>query len=235
MIERVLERVLFASRWLLAPFYFALALGLLLLLGKVGQRVYDLGVGFPGLTEAGVMLGILAIVDLTLTASLIVIVIFSGYVNFVSRIDASEHKDWPQWMASIDFSELKLKLMSSIVAISAIKLLESFMEVGHASDRDLYFLTGIHLTFVVSTLALALSDRLKVLPKAAEGAWTGGQRGKASLARPPSPPRGMTSSGRGCQAGSAIAGIDARRRAAASDAAMTNWAISSMGRALLNR
>ena len=63
-------------------------------------------------------------------------------------------------MASIDFSELKLKLMSSIVAISAIKLLESFMEVGHESDRDLYFLTGIHLTFVVSTLALALSDRL---------------------------------------------------------------------------
>ena len=160
MIERVLERVLFASRWLLAPFYFALALGLLLLLGKAGQRVYDLGVGFPGLTEAGVMLGMLAIVDLTLTASLIVIVIFSGYVNFVSRIDASEHKDWPQWMASIDFSELKLKLMSSIVAISAIKLLESFMEVGHESDRDLYFLTGIHLTFVVSTLALALSDRL---------------------------------------------------------------------------
>jgi uncharacterized protein (TIGR00645 family) len=106
------------------------------------------------------MLGVLAIVDLTLTASLIVIVIFSGYVNFVSRIDASEHTDWPQWMASIDFSELKLKLMSSIVAISAIKLLEAFMELEHESDRDLYFLTGIHLTFVISTLILALSDRL---------------------------------------------------------------------------
>jgi uncharacterized protein (TIGR00645 family) len=160
MIERVLERVLFASRWLLTPFYFALALGLLALLGKAGQRVWDLGAGFANLTEAGVILGVLAIVDLTLTASLIVIVIFSGYVNFVSRIDASEHQDWPQWMASIDFSELKLKLMSSIVAISAIKLLESYMEVDHESDRDLYFLTGIHLTFVVSTLILALADRL---------------------------------------------------------------------------
>jgi uncharacterized protein (TIGR00645 family) len=160
MIEQIVERVLFASRWLLAPFYFALAAGLALLLAKVMQRVYDLVIGFTGLTEAGVMLGILAIVDLTLTASLIVIVIFSGYVNFVSRIDAADHKDWPQWMASIDFAELKLKLMSSIVAISAIKLLESFMEVGHESDRDLYFLTGIHLTFVVSTLVLALSDRL---------------------------------------------------------------------------
>jgi uncharacterized protein (TIGR00645 family) len=173
MIERILERVLFASRWLLTPFYFALALGLVALLAKVGQRVYDIGAGFLTLNEAGIMLGVLAIVDLTLTASLIVIVIFSGYVNFVSRIDASEHKDWPQWMAAIDFNELKLKLMSSIVAISAIKLLESFMEVGHESDRDLYFLIGIHLAFVVSTLLLALSDRL--------GRANGGERhgGKA--------------------------------------------------------
>jgi uncharacterized protein (TIGR00645 family) len=160
MIESILQRVLFASRWLLAPFYFALVLGLVALLGKVAQRTYDLGVSFASFSEANIMLGVLAIVDLTLTASLIVIVIFSGYVNFVSRIDASEHKDWPQWMANIDFSELKLKLMSSIVAISAIKLLESFMEVEHESDRNLYFLVGIHLTFVVSTLLLALSDWL---------------------------------------------------------------------------
>ena len=160
MIERVLERVLFASRWLLTPFYFALALGLVALLVKVALRVWDIVNGFSTLNEAGLMLGVLAIVDLTLTASLLVIVIFSGYVNFVSRIEASEHKDWPQWMAAVDFAELKLKLMSSIVAISAIKLLESFMEIGHETDRDLYFLTGIHLAFVVSTLLLALSDRL---------------------------------------------------------------------------
>jgi uncharacterized protein (TIGR00645 family) len=161
MIKRILERTLFASRWLLAPFYFALALALLALLAKGGQRVWELAVGFQGLGEAGLMLGVLAVVDLTLTASLIVIVIFSGYVNFISRVKASEHEDWPQWMASVDFSELKLKLMSSIVAISAIKLLESFMEIGQESDRDLYFLTGIHLTFVVSTLILAFSDRLQ--------------------------------------------------------------------------
>lgn len=160
MIARVLERALFASCWLLTPFYFALVLGLLALIGKAGQRVWDLGAGFESLNERGVMLGVLAIIDLTLTASLVVIVIFSGYVNFVSRIEASEHGDWPQWMASVDFNELKLKLMSSIVAISAIKLLELFMEVGAELDRDLYFLTGIHLAFVVSTLLLALADRL---------------------------------------------------------------------------
>jgi uncharacterized protein (TIGR00645 family) len=167
MIEGILQRVLFASRWLLAPFYFALALGLVALLAKVVQRTYDLAISFASFTEANIMLGVLALVDLTLTASLIVIVIFSGYVNFVSRIDASEHKDWPQWMASIDFSELKLKLMSSIVAISAIKLLESFMEIEHETDRNLYFLIGIHLTFVVSTVILALADRLGHVPGAA--------------------------------------------------------------------
>jgi uncharacterized protein (TIGR00645 family) len=169
MIERALERVLFASRWLLTPFYFALALGLVALLVKSGLRISDLAVGFTGFNEAGIILGVLSIVDLTLTASLIVIVIFSGYVNFVSRIDASEHKDWPQWMASIDFNELKLKLMSSIVAISAIKLLESYMEIDHQSDRDLYFLTGIHLTFVVSTLILALADRVGHAPSDGHG------------------------------------------------------------------
>jgi len=160
MIKNILERVLFASRWLLAPFYFALALGLLALLGKAALRVYELAVGFQGLNEAGVMLGVLAIVDLTLTASLIVIVIISGYVNFISRVDVGEHQGWPEWIADVNFSELKLKLMTSIVAITAIKLLESFMEVSEESDRDLYFLVGIHLTFVVSTLILALSDRL---------------------------------------------------------------------------
>jgi uncharacterized protein (TIGR00645 family) len=160
VIARILERILFSSRWLLTPFYFALALGLIALLAKVGIRLWDLAVGFQGLNEAGLILGVLALVDLTLTASLIVIVIFSGYVNFISRIDPADHKDWPQWMAAVDFSELKLKVMSSIVAISAIKLLESYMEIGHESDRDLYFLTGIHIAFVVSTLLLALSDRL---------------------------------------------------------------------------
>ncbi len=160
MFKNFLERLLLASRWLLAPFYFALALGLLALLGKAGQRVFDLAASFQSLNEASTMLGALAIVDLTLLGSLIVVVIFSGYVNFISRVGAGEHKDWPQWMAGVDFTTLRLELMLSIVAISAIKLLESFMDVDRESDRDLYFLTGIHITFMVSTLLLVLSDRL---------------------------------------------------------------------------
>jgi uncharacterized protein (TIGR00645 family) len=158
MIERALEKILFASRWLLAPFYFALALGLVELLIKTVERLYEIAHNFLTLSESGIILGVLSIIDLTLTASLIVIVIFSGYVNFVSRIDIAEHRDWPQWMASIDFSELKLKLMSSIVAISAIKLLEAYMDIEEQTDRNLWWLAGIHLTFVVSALLLAASD-----------------------------------------------------------------------------
>jgi uncharacterized protein (TIGR00645 family) len=160
MIERALERLLFASRWLLAPFYIALTIGLVELLVKTGEKVYRLTLGFLGLDESGMILGVLSIIDLTLTGSLVVIVIFSGYANFVSRVDASEHRNWPQWMANIDFSELKLRVMASIVAISAIKLLEAYMDIGETSDHDLWFLAGIHVTFVVSALLLALADRV---------------------------------------------------------------------------
>ena len=88
------------------------------------------------------LLSALGVVDLTLSGSLVVIVILSGYVNFIAPVDIEMHKDWPRWIAKIDFSELKLKLMASIVAITAIKLLEGYMNVGSISDRDLAWQTG---------------------------------------------------------------------------------------------
>jgi uncharacterized protein (TIGR00645 family) len=111
-------------------------------------------------THAAVILAVLGLVELSFTASLIVIVIFSGYENFVSRIDETEHKDWPEWMGKIDFTGLKLKLMSSIVAISAIQLLRAFMNLKDTSDRELAWTVGIHIVFVVSAVLLALSDRV---------------------------------------------------------------------------
>ena len=160
MIKSSLEKVLFASRWLLAPFYVALVLALLALLAKAGVRVYDVTMQFASLDEESVLLAALGIVDLTLSASLIVIVILSGYANFIARVDVEAHKDWPRWIAEVDFSELKLKLMASIVAISAIKLLEAFMEVDRESDRALAWQTGVLATFVIAALLLALADRI---------------------------------------------------------------------------
>ena len=113
----------------------------------------------PTLNDDQVLLSELGIVDLTLTASLVVIVFLSGYTNFVAPVASRKDDGRPHWIAEIDFSELKLKLMASIVAISGIKLLEAFMNIAHEPDRDLYWLVGIHLTFVVSTIVLALAER----------------------------------------------------------------------------
>lgn len=160
LVERWLETFLFSSRWLLAPFYVALTATLVILLIKAVQEVVHLLPKAFSATESEVILGVLALVDLTLTGSLVVIVIFSGYENFVSKIEASGHRDWPEWMTKIDFSGLKLKLLSSIVAISAIQLLKGFMNVGKVSDRELAWLVGIHFTFVISGVLMAWTDRL---------------------------------------------------------------------------
>ena len=160
MTRHPFERVLFAARWLLAPFYLALAVTLLALLAKVGVHVYEMATHFLALSEDQVLLSALGVVDLTLSASLIVIVILSGYVNFIAPIDIEAHHGWPRWFADIDFSELKVRLMASIVAITAIKLLESYMNADSVSDRDFAWQTGVHVAFVVTALLLALADRL---------------------------------------------------------------------------
>jgi uncharacterized protein (TIGR00645 family) len=159
-LEILIERLLTASRWLLAPFFIGLALGLVILLIKFAQEFYHLAAGAMHITEAQAILGMLTLVDLALTGALVLIVIFSGYENFVSRIDQTRARDWPSWMASIDFTSLKIKLLGSIVAISAIQLLKQFMDVKSASDRELWWYAGIHVVFVVSSVLLALSDRL---------------------------------------------------------------------------
>ena len=160
MFEKNLERILFGSRWLLAPFYIALVFCLLGLLISVVIEIFHSVLDFTHLNEMQLTLRVLSIIDLTLMGSLIIIVIFSGYENFVSKIDANDHPDWPDWMSKIDFSGLKLKLFSSIIAISGIQLLKSFMDIGSTSDRDLYWLVGIHLTFVISGVLFALTDRI---------------------------------------------------------------------------
>ncbi len=159
-LERVTETFIFQSRWLLAPFYAGLALSLVVLLVKFVQEfIHIVAIAWSG-TEAQVILGVLALVDLTLTGSLLVIVIFSGYENFVSKMDHSGHRDWPEWMGTIDFTGLKLKLLSSIVAISGVHLLKQFMSLKSISDRELFWYVVIHMVFVGSSVLLALSDRI---------------------------------------------------------------------------
>jgi uncharacterized protein (TIGR00645 family) len=158
MIERTLERGLFASRWLMAPFYVGLVIGLVVLLVKFAQELLHFVEGVFVATESQVILGVLSLIDLSLTANLVLLVIFSGYENFVSRMDLKDQSERPEWMGKIDFSGLKLKLIASIVAISAIQLLKAFMDIGAASDRDLWWMSVVHAIFVISGILLALSD-----------------------------------------------------------------------------
>ncbi|MFC3068390.1 TIGR00645 family protein [Phenylobacterium soli] len=161
--ERALELWIFRSRWLLAPFYIGLivALGALLVV-FANEAVHELS-GVMSMKPEGAILMALSMIDLSLAANLLLIVIFSGYENFVSKIDTGGDEDRPDWMGAVDFSGLKLKLIASIVAISAIALLKAFMKLTEGEgpdDRTLAWLVGVHVTFVVSGVLLALMDWL---------------------------------------------------------------------------
>ncbi len=159
-LERGLEGLLFASRWLLAPFYLGLAAGLVLLLARFVLSAVDLvRHGLSG-GEDHLIVAVLGLVDLSLVANLVLMVMFSGYENFVSRMHTGDHPDRPDWIGHTGFGELKLKLMTSIVAISAIHVLEDFMNAPSLQDRDLAWRAGLHLLFIVSAVLLALMDRI---------------------------------------------------------------------------
>jgi uncharacterized protein (TIGR00645 family) len=158
--EHVLERMIFGSRWLMAPFYLGLVVCLVVLLIKFLQELVHIVPGVLQMRETDVILAVLSMVDLSLAGNLLLMVIFAGYENFVSRIDVADEKDRPEWMGKVDYSGLKLKLVASIVAISAIHLLKSFMDVGEKSDRELAWLVGIHMAFVISGVLLAWMDKL---------------------------------------------------------------------------
>jgi uncharacterized protein (TIGR00645 family) len=159
-IEWVLESLLFNSRWLMAPFYLALVISLAVLLYKFSLLLFEFILHVQSAKESDVILGVLSLIDVTLTGNLVLIVVFSGYENFVSRIDPGDHPDWPEWMTKVDFAGLKQKLMASIVAISAVQVLKAFMNMDSVFEpQKLGWLVGVHLVFVVSALLLALSDR----------------------------------------------------------------------------
>lgn len=182
-LEHGLEQALFSSRWLLAPFFVGLALSIVVLLIKFIKEMFHVASVVFTATGTQLVAEVLSLVDLTLTASLLIIVVFSGYENFVSRIDHSGHRDWPEWMGSIDFTGLKLKLLSSIVAISAVQILKQFMHIKDISDRELIWSVGIHMVFVVSSVLLAVSDWIAHIHSSSPG----GKHGSNHTAPPPGP------------------------------------------------
>jgi uncharacterized protein (TIGR00645 family) len=158
-VEHRLEWLIFHSRWLMAPFYLGLAVALLILLVHFVMQFVTLAGTVMHLKEAELILGVLSLIDLTFTGNLVLIVVFSGYENFVSRIDVETH-DRPDWMTKVDFGGLKQKLMTSIVAISAVQVLKGFMKPDELDTTRLGWIVGIHVVFLFSMLVVVVSDRL---------------------------------------------------------------------------
>ena len=159
-IESVFESMLFRSRWLLAPFFIGLILAIVALLLKFAKELAHLAAEILRTDGSEMIVSILSLVDTALIASLLLIIAFSGYENFVSRIGIGEHEDRPAWMGKVGFADLKIKLMGAIVAISAVELLKGFINVEQYTNEQLGWKVGIHLTFVVSGVLFAVTDRI---------------------------------------------------------------------------
>jgi uncharacterized protein (TIGR00645 family) len=175
-LESALEGGLFASRWLMAPFYVGLVAALVALMVVFFQELahqipmlwtFDPVTHAYAMTADDAIMLALSLIDLSLAANLVLIVMFSGYENFVSKLDIADHKDRPEWMGTVDFSALKLKLVASIVAISGIALLKGFLDLGSDEkvltvddEKQLMWQVIVHITFVVSGVLLAFMDWL---------------------------------------------------------------------------
>jgi len=155
-----LERLMYSSRLLLAPVYMGLSLALLALFIKFFQELYHFIPFILELDESQLVLKLLSLVDLTLVGSLIVIVMFSGYENFVSRLDIGETTEKLEWLGTHDYGALKMKVASSIVAISSIHLLKIFMNIDTTDNTKVMWYALVHLTFVISALLMAYFDKL---------------------------------------------------------------------------
>lgn len=174
-LEHLLEALMFNSRWLLAPFYLGLVACIVIMLVKFGQEFFHILPHVMHGAESEIILAILTLVDMSLVANLLLIIIFSGYENFVSKINTAGHEDRPEWMGKVDFSGLKIKVIASIVAISAIELLKTFVNVGAeiqatgdsvvawewtAHDKAIAWKVVIHIILVFSGVLFAYMDRL---------------------------------------------------------------------------
>ncbi|MEX3172077.1 TIGR00645 family protein [Serratia quinivorans] len=159
-MERFLENAMYASRWLLAPVYFGLSLALLALSIKFFQEIIHVLPNIFAIAEADLVLTLLSLIDMALVGGLLVMVMFSGYENFVSQLDISDNKEKLSWLGKMDSTSLKSKVAASIVAISSIHLLRVFMDAKNVPDNKLMWYVIIHLTFVLSAFVMGYLDKL---------------------------------------------------------------------------
>jgi uncharacterized protein (TIGR00645 family) len=161
-LEAIIEWLIYTSRWLMAPVYLGLIAALGILIVTFFRELYLQIPQVLTMDETDIILLVLTLVDLSLAGNLVLIILFSGYENFVSKIEtAHRDRDRPEWMGTLDFSGLKIKLIASIVAISGIHLLKIFMNLGNYTDTQLMWYVIIHVTFIFSGVCVAAMDWLE--------------------------------------------------------------------------
>jgi|SRR5471030_2660296 len=159
-MERFFENAMYLSRWILAPVYFGLSFALLALTIKFFQEIFHILPNIFSIAEADLILVLLSLVDMTLVGGLLVMVMFSGYENFISKLDIDENKEKLSWLGKMDSSSLKSKVAAAIVAISSIHLLRIFMDASQIQNGKLMWYVIIHLTFVFSAFLMGYLDKM---------------------------------------------------------------------------
>jgi uncharacterized protein (TIGR00645 family) len=159
-MEKHLETLMYASRWLMAPIYLGLSLVLIALGIKFFQEIFHLLPNILQTKEADLILVVLSMIDIALVGGLIVMVMFSGYENFVSRLDIDESAEKLNWLGKVDSGSLKNKVAASIVAISSIHLLKVFMDTPNIDNDKIKWYLLIHITFVLSAFVMGYLDKL---------------------------------------------------------------------------
>ncbi|MGZ8136692.1 MAG: TIGR00645 family protein [Methylococcaceae bacterium] len=159
-LEHAMERLMYASRWIMAPVFVGMSLALLALSIKFFQELVHVLPHILEIGESDLMLSILTLIDLSLVGSLIIMVMLSGYENFVSDMDISEDTEKLEWLGTHDYGAVKIKVASSIVAISSIHLLKVFLNIDDTPNDKLIWYVAIHLTLVVSAVLMGFLERL---------------------------------------------------------------------------
>ncbi|MEH6564222.1 MAG: TIGR00645 family protein [Halopseudomonas sp.] len=168
-MERLLENMMYSARWILAPIYFGLSFALMALAVKFFQELWHLAPHLFEIAEADLILVVLSLVDMALVGGLLVMVMISGYENFVSQLDIEDGREKLSWLGKMDSGSLKMKVAASIVAISSIHLLKVFMNAINIPNDKLMWYVIIHMTFVVSAFGMGVLDKLAKNEKGAAG------------------------------------------------------------------
>lgn len=164
-METVVERMLYRARWILAPIYLGLSVALIALGIKFFQEIFHLFLHILEMKEADMILVVLSLIDMAMVGGLIVMVMMSGYENFVSTLDVSEGEEKLSWLGKMDSSSLKAKIAASIVAISSIHLLKIFMNAQNIDNQKMLWYVILHITFVISAFAMGFLDILAAKSK----------------------------------------------------------------------